>query len=161
AAATPLRDRLQQIGNMAKFETDRLSQTEGGTGRPEDAKIKQNDTQFFISLYNFASFVPRETATIQVVTKDVALAYRSLQDAVGKAKGKVINAQFNEQDRQNVTARLDFDLRRANEPALDAELRKLGDVSSRNVTRASDSDNVLDSKMRLLVSLVGQSALQP
>jgi hypothetical protein len=160
-SAAPLRDRLKQLGNVSRLEVDRLQETEGGTGRPQDGKTKQKDTQFFVSLFNFANFAPREIATIQVATQDVAVAYRAAQEAAAKVRSRVINSQFNEQDKQNITAQLDFDLRRADEPAVNAELSKIGDVVSRNVARAQDSENVLESKVRFLVAIISQSRIPP
>ena len=160
-SAGPLRDRLRQLGNVARLEADRLQQTEGGTGRPQDGKKKQNDTQFFVSLFNLATFTPRETITIQLAVKDVAAAYRALQDTVSRVKGKLVNFDFDERDKQNITAQLDFDIRRTDEPTINPELAKIGDVFSRKVVRTPDKDDVLDSKVRLLVSLVSQSRIPP
>ncbi len=263
-AAGPLRDRLRQLGTVARLEIDRLVESEGGTGRPENAKSKRKDAQFFVALYNVANVAPRETvhlnlacvdteaayqmilarvrkstghvvtsnlnrqqseqttATIQfevktteadavladlkqagevmrlqltenpdaqnvtrskrgfnvqlwslaqvaprettmltVATRDVPAGYRSLQEAVAKAKGRMLNAQLNEQDKQNITAQLDFDVRRVEEAAVRAELDKIGEVFSRNVTRAQDSENVLDSKVRLQVGLINLARIPP
>jgi hypothetical protein len=263
-AAGPLRDRLRQLGTVTRLDIDRLQQTEGGTGRPQDAKSKRNDTQFFLSLYNVASVAPRETvhlnlacldteavyrkilarvekaagqvltsnlnrqkgdqttgtihfdvksaeadtvlrdvkeagevlrleitenadtqnvtrskrgfevqlwalgqvapretAVVQLVTRDVPAGYRLLQDAVSKAKGRVLSAQLNEQDKQNIAGQLDFDIRRVDEPGINEALAKVGDVFSRNVTRAPESENVLDSKLRLQVSLINLSRVAP
>ena len=40
------------------------------------------------------------------------MAYQALRDAVAKVSGRVIVAQINEQDKQNITAELDFEIRR-------------------------------------------------
>ena len=40
---------------------DRVSRTEGGTGRPDEPKTKRSDTQFFVSLFNVANIAPRES----------------------------------------------------------------------------------------------------
>jgi hypothetical protein len=160
-SAGPLRDRLRQLGNVARLEADRLQQTEGGTGRPQDGKTKQNDTQFFVSLFNLATFTPRETISVQLAVKDVAGGYRALQEAVSRIKGKLVNFDFDERDKQNITAQLDFDIRRADEATMNPELSKIGDVFSRKVVRTPDKDDVLDSKLRMLVSLVSQSRIPP
>jgi len=263
-AAGPIRDRVAQLGNVARLEIDRLQQTEGGTGRPQDAKSKRNDSQFIVALYNLTNVAPRETvqlklvcgdvetvykailarvqkaggrvvtsnlnhqrteqttatinvevrtaeadavlqslkehgevmrlqitenpdlqnttkskrginvelwalgqvapretSVLQLATRDVPAGYRSLQDAVAKAKGRVLNAQLNEQDKQNISAQLDFEIRRVDEPALDAALAQVGNVFSRNMVRAQDTDNVIDSKVRWQVSLVNAANLKP
>ena len=70
--------------------------------------------------------LPGETVTLRLVAGDVASAYRTLREAVAKAKGRVINAQLTEQDRNNAVAQLDFDLRRAEEGALQGALAQAG-----------------------------------
>jgi hypothetical protein len=263
-AAGPMRDRLKQLGNVARLEIDRVQQTEGGSGRPQDAKSKRNDSQFIVSLYNLttvapretvqlklvcddveavyktilarvekaagrvvtsslnrqrteqttgtisfevraadseavlqslkeggevmrlqvtenpdvqnttrskrgfnvelwtlAQVAPRETSVLQLATRDVPAGYRALQEAVAKAKGRVLSAQLNEQDKQNITAQLDFEIRRAEETTIDAALAKIGDVFARNVVRAQDNDNVIDSKVRVQVSLINAANLKP
>jgi hypothetical protein len=90
---------------------------------------------------------------LQVASRDVPTGYRALLDAVTKAKGRVLNAQLNEQDKQNIFAQLDFDIRRAEEAAVEDVLAKLGDVYSRTATRAQDSENVLDTKLQMKVMI--------
>jgi hypothetical protein len=263
-AGGPLRDRLKQLGTLARLDVDRLQQEEGGTGRPGDAKIKQRDTVFLVSFYNLANVAPRETvhlnlaapdaetayktilarveksagrvvssslnhqrndqtrgdiqfeiksadaeavlldlknvgevmrlqvtenadtqnvtkskrgfnvqiwalaavapretSTIQLATKDVPAGYRKLQETVTKAKGRVLNSQLNEQDKQNVTAQLDFEVLRADEAAVSATMSGIGDIYSRNVVRAQDGDSVVDSKVRLQVSLINVARIPP
>jgi hypothetical protein len=263
-AGGPLRDRLKQLGTVARLDVDRLQQEEGGTGRPGDAKIKERDTVFLVSFYNLANVAPRETvhlnlaaadaetayktilarveksfgrvvssslnhqrndqtrgeiqfeiksadaeavlldlknvgevmrlqvtenadtqnvtkskrgfnvqiwalaavapretSTIQLATKDVPAGYRKLQESVIKSKGRVLNSQLNEQDKQNVTAQLDFEVPRADEAAVAAAMTGIGDVYSRNVVRAQDGDSVVDSKVRLQVSLINVARIPP
>jgi hypothetical protein len=262
--AGPLRDRLKQLGTVARLDVDRLQQEEGGSGRPGDAKIRQRDTVFLVSIYNLANVAPRETvhinlaapdaeaayktiltrvekssgrvvtsnlnqqrneqtrgdvqfevkaaeaeavlldlkqagdvmrlqvaenpdtqnvtkskrgfnvqiwalaavapretSTIQIATKDVPAGFHKLQEAVAKAKGRILNSQLNEQDRQNVTAQLDFEIRRAEESALTAAMSSVGDAYSRNVVRAQDGENVVDSKLRVQVSLINLARIPP
>jgi hypothetical protein len=264
-AAGTLRDRLKQLGVVARLEIDRLEQTEGGTGKPQDAKTRRKDTLFLVSLYNLANVAPRETVQLKlaavdaeatyravlarvdkaagsrVVTsninrqrsdqtrgdvqfevksadaeavltdlkelgevmhlqttenadtanttrskrgfivqiwalgtvqpretvnltlaaKDVPASYRLLQDAIAKAKGRILNAQLNEQDKQNITGELDFDVRRTEEAAVNTALGQAGDVFSRTALRAQDSENVVDSKVLLRVKLINLSAVPP
>jgi hypothetical protein len=263
-AGGPLRDRLKQLGTLARLDVDRLQQEEGGTGRPGDAKVKERDTVFLVSFYNLANVAPRETvhlnlaasdaetaykavlarveksagrvvssslnhqrndqtrgeiqfeikaadaeavlldlkkvgevmrlqvtenadtqnvtkskrgfnvqiwalaavapretSTIQLATKDVPAGYRKLQESVLNAKGRVLNSQLNEQDKQNVTAQLDFEIPRIDEAAVADTMSGIGDVYSRNVVRAQDGDTVVDSKVRLQVSLVNVARIPP
>jgi hypothetical protein len=156
--AGPVRDRLRQLGTVARLEIDRVQQAEGGT-LPRDGRLRRGDTQFLVSLYNLANVNPRETVTLKLAAPDVAAAYRALRGAVAKAKGRVANAQLNEQDKQNVTAQLDFNIRRADESALLAALGEAGELLARNVTRAAEGENVTDAKLLFKVELLPAAAI--
>ncbi len=161
-AAGPLRDRLKQLGTMVRLDIDRVQRAEGGTApAPRDAKVKRGDTAFDLSLYNLAKIQPRETATVQVAVADVPAAYRALREAVEKAKGRVVGAELNEQDRQNVTAQLDFDVRRSEEGAIQQALTAAGDTVSRSVNRAPESQGVTDAKVLFKTSLVSAAHIRP
>jgi hypothetical protein len=159
-AAGPLRDRLQMLGRVARLEIDRAVQTEGGT-LPSDVKPKRGDTIFLVQLYNLANVTPRETTALQVAAADVPAAYQALRDAIAKTTGRVTVAQLNEQDRQNITAELDFEVRRAEEGAARAALTAAGEVVSRQVSRAAESDSVTDSKVLYKVTLLSSTRIKP
>lgn len=156
----PIRDRLRMLGRVARLEIDRTVQTEGGT-LPSDAKPKRGDTAFLVQLYNLANVAPRETATLQVAATDVPTAYQALRDAVAKTTGRVLVAQLNEQDRQNVSAQFEFEARRSDEGAVRAALDAAGEVLSRQVARTAESDSVTDSKVLYRVALLSAGRLKP
>jgi hypothetical protein len=163
-SAGPLRDRLKQLGNMVRLEIDRVQQPEGGTApAPRDAKVRRGDTRFDVALYNLAKVEPRETATVRLAVADVPAAYRSLREAVEKAKGRVVSGNVNERDRlsMNVTAQLDFEVRRADERDILAALAAAGDVLGREVNRAPDGPNLTDAKVLFKTSLTSAAAQVP
>src|SRR6185295_14138234 len=102
------------LGLVTRLEIDRTQQAEGGTPQ-KDAKVKRGDTIFLVNLYNAARMNARETTVLHVAAPDVAAAYRTLQEAVAKAKGRVLKAELNEQDRLNITGQFDFEVKRADE----------------------------------------------
>ena len=157
--AGPLRDRLRQLGRVARLEIDRVQQASGTV--PKDAKPRRGDTTFLVQLYNLANIAPRETAVLQVAVADVPAAYQALRDAVAKATGRVLTAQLNEQDRQNVTAQFDFEVRRSEEAAVRAALDAAGEVVSRQVIRAPEGDEVTDTKMLFRATLLAANRLKP
>jgi hypothetical protein len=159
-AAGPLRDRLRQLGRVARLEIDRVQQAVTGTP-PTDAKVKRGDTLFLVQIYNLANVAARETATLQVAVPDVRAGYQALRDAAGKTTGRVLTAQLNEQDAQNVTAQLDFEVRRADEGAIRAALDAAGEVVSRQVIRAPEGIDSTDSKVLYRVTLLATSRLSP
>ena len=160
-AAGTIRDRLRQLGTMVRLDIDRVQQAEGGTLTLRDGKVTRGPTQFMVSLYNLATVAPRETVTLKVAAADVAAAYRKLRAAVEQAKGRVSNAQLNEQDRQNITAQLDFDVRRADEGALQAALAEAGEALSRQVTQLPAGENVTNAKVQFKVELVNAENVPP
>jgi hypothetical protein len=159
-AAGPVRDRLRQLGRVARLEIDRAQHAVGGSP-PADGKVKRGDTLFLVQLYNLANIAARETATLQVAVPDVRAAYQALRDAAGKAAARVLVAQINEQDARYITAQIDIEVRRADDGAFRAALDAAGEVVSRQVTRAPEGDGATDSKMRYQATLLGINRLSP
>jgi Domain of unknown function (DUF4349)/Putative zinc-finger len=159
-AGGPIRDRLAQLGRVARHEIDRVTQTEGGS-LPTDAKAKRGDTVFLVQLYNLANVAPRETATVQVAVVDVPVAYQAIRDAIAKANARVFAAQLDEHDRQNVTAQIDFEVRRADEAALRTALDSAGEVVARQIARAAEGENVTDAKVLYKTTLMAANRLKP
>jgi hypothetical protein len=160
-AAAALRERLGQLGTVAHLEIDRVQQPEGGVGPPRDGRVKHGDTVFLISLYNLANVAPRETAALQLAVPNVPAAYRTLQGVVAKMGGRVLKAQLDEQDRQNVKGLLDFEVRRSDDTALQAALAAAGEVLSRSVVRSPEGDNVTDTKVLFKTTLIGLAGIPP
>jgi hypothetical protein len=156
-----VRDRLRQLGNMVRLQIDRVQHAVGGGKLPVDGKLERGPTQFQVSLYNLANVAPRETVVVKVAAVDVPAAYRALRDSVAKAQGRVLNAQLNEQDRQNVTAQLDFDLRRVDEALPQAVLAETGETLSRHVSRVPEGENVTDTKVLYKVEIVSTAHIEP
>jgi autotransporter-associated beta strand protein len=159
-AAGPVRDRLRQLGRVARLEIDRVQNATGGS-LPTDAKVKRGDTLFLVQLYNLANIAPRETATLQVAVPDVRVGYQALRDAAGKANARVRAAQLNEQDAQNVTAQIEFEVRRTDDAAIRSALDAAGEVVSRQITRSPEGDDATDSKVLYRVAFLSANRLNP
>jgi Domain of unknown function (DUF4349)/Putative zinc-finger len=161
-SAGPLRDRLKQLGNMVRLDIDRVQQAEGGTTpAPRDAKVRRGETRFDVQFYNLAKVESRETATVQLAVVDVPAGYRALRETVERARGRVVTANLNEHDRQKVTAQFDFEVRRAEEPAILTALATTGDLLSREVSRAPEGPNLTDAKVLFKTSLVSAASIPP
>lgn len=158
-ASGPLRDRLKQLGRVARLEIDRVQTADGGPPT-KDAKVKRGDTVFQVQFYNLANIAPRETAVLSVAVNDVAAGFRSLRDAVEKAKGRVVAANVNEGEKINVTAQFDFEIKRTEEASLFAALAAAGDTVSKTVSRAPESDTVTDTKILFRTALFSSARLQ-
>lgn len=159
-AAGPLRDRLKQLGRVARLEIDRVQTADGGPP-VKDAKVTRGDTTFEVQFYNLANVAPRETAVVQVATGDVTATFRTLRDVVEKAKGRVVVAQVSDGERQNVSAQFDFEVKRTEEATITAALAAAGDVTSKTVSRAPESDSVTDTKVAFRTTLVNAARQRP
>jgi hypothetical protein len=157
----PMRDRLKQLGTMARLQIDRIQQTPSGAPAPKDGKIERGNTQFIVSLYNLANIAPRETVILRLAVADVPAVYQKLREAIAKAQGHLVNAQLNEQDRQNINAQLDFDIRRLVASDVQVALAGAGETLSRQVNRVPENDNVTDSKVLYRITLVDADAIPP
>ena len=160
AAAGPFRDRLSQIGRVARLEIDRVQHNDSGTSS-RNAKVTRGDTQFLLQFYNLANVAPREALTLLVAVADVPAGYRTLREAIGTAHGRVIASRLDEQDRQNVTAQLDFEVRRSDEPAVQTALAAAGEIVPRNVIRAAEGENLTDAKVLFRTALVSAGRMKP
>ena len=64
--AGPLRDRLKQLGTVARLDVGRFQKTEGGTGPPIGAAVERTETEFSVSIYNLANIAPRQTVHLKL-----------------------------------------------------------------------------------------------
>src|SRR5262249_44646308 len=125
-----------------------------GKENPDGPNVTRSKKGFLVEVWALGSIAPRETVAVLLATRDVPAGYPALQEAVAKAKGRVLHAQLNEQDRSNVTGELDFEIRRGEEAAVRTALAAAGDIYSRSATRVPDSETVIDSKVRWKVKLM-------
>jgi hypothetical protein len=145
-AAGPIRDRLRQLGTIARLEIDRVQNPEGGEKLPETGKLERGNTQFVLTLYNLANIQPEETIVLRVAAVDVAEAYRNVRAAVMKAKGRIAAADLNQTNALQIGANLTFAVPREGEAAIRAALEQAGDVLSRTVNRVPTPAGVTDGK---------------
>ncbi len=128
---------------------------------PDAQNVTKSKRGFQCQIFAMGQVAPRETVTIQLAAQDVAKSYESLRDAVQKAGGRILSAQLNETDRRNATATLDFEVPRGQEAAVLAVLNTAGGVLSRNSSRAQDANNVVDSKLRMVLSVMDVANVPP
>jgi prepilin-type processing-associated H-X9-DG protein len=133
------------------------------------AAVENPDTQnttdakhgLTVTLVSLASVQPRETVQQAVAATDVPAAYHAILDAAGAAHGRIITAQLNEQDRQNITGQIDVEVLRAHLPAMDKALSTAGDTVARDVSRSADAQNTVDSKLLLRLNVMAADRLPP
>src|SRR6185436_11346938 len=87
--AIAIRDRIKQMGILSGLEITRSQETQGGTGKPQDAKVRQGDTQITVSLTNASEISPRETVYLTLASADAEKSYRTIVARVEKATGRL------------------------------------------------------------------------
>ena len=159
-AAGPLRDRLKQLGTVARLDVDRLQQEEGGTGRPGDAKVKERDTVFLVSFYNLANVAPRETVHLNLAAPDAEVAYKTILARVEKSAGRVVSSSLNHQ-RNETRGEIQFEIKAADADAVLLDVKNAGEVMRLQVTENADTQNVTKSKRGFNVQIWALAAVAP
>jgi hypothetical protein len=157
--ASPMQDRLKQIGVVGRLTIER-SQSTDGQPVPVDAKFKRGETRFDLQFYNLAAYPPRETAIVRVAVPDVAKAATTIREAVAKAGGQLLTAAVQEDDRRNVSAQVDFEVKRADESQLKLLLDSLGELIGRQVRREPEGQST-DSKVKYAVTFSSTERISP
>ncbi|HEV3255947.1 MAG TPA: DUF4349 domain-containing protein, partial [Gemmataceae bacterium] len=161
AQAGAVKDKLKGLGIVTHHDTQRLQQAEGGTAPAGEIKSRSDDVRFNVTLYNVANIQPREAYVLQVVVTDVPAEYKKLLDGVAAAKGQVRVSQLDEKDRTNTFAQLDFDVPATQRELFDKVLAGLGDVVSRNTTRAGPGESATDRKVGYRLTLKSEASVPP
>ncbi|HZL73550.1 MAG TPA: DUF4349 domain-containing protein, partial [Planctomycetota bacterium] len=154
--AGPLRDRLNQVGRIARLDVQTLT-SDDGRGRPPDGKIKRADTIFRISVYNTANVQPRETSHLNLACLDVEAAFRAVVKRVGDAGGRVVQSNLNRVKADQVDGLVHFEVPVKEGEAVLGDLRGYGEVMSFKVIENPDSANVTKSKKGFQVILLAMA----
>ncbi len=145
-AAGPLRDRLKQLGTLARLEIQRDQQAESGAGRAGEVKVKREDARFFLSLYNPTNIAPRETIHVNIACVDAEKACKEILAAVEKSGGRVVTSNLTQPKREQTIGTIQFEVRSAGAEEALAYLKTLGEVMKLQSTEASDTANATRSK---------------
>lgn len=136
-------------------ETMRLVVTEN----PDAANVTTAKRGFAVSLASTMTVPPRETASINAAATDVPGAHKALLDAAAAARARVLSADLNETDRQNVSGSVDMEIRRDKLDEINKVLTGPATIVARTVQRSSDIENTLDSKVRLQLRVIAADQL--
>lgn len=128
----------------------------------DTANVTAAKTGFQIRLISLAAVPSREATTMSAATPTVAEAYRRLTGAIAELPSnatRVISTQLIEQDAQNVSAYMDFEMRSTDRAAIDRAMSDAGlDIVSRTVARVTDT-NATDQKTRYQVTFINAAQL--
>jgi hypothetical protein len=160
-AAGPLRDRLKQLGNVARLDITRVQETEGGIRVLEPFKVRQKDTQFMVSIYNLANVLPRETVTLNLACADAEASYKQILARVDKAGGRVVTSNLNRQRNDQTSGTLKFEIKAAEADAVLLDIRTAGEVMRLEVLENQDTQSVTKSKKGFLVQVFAMGLVEP
>ncbi|HYE97737.1 MAG TPA: DUF4349 domain-containing protein, partial [Planctomycetota bacterium] len=125
----------------------------------EGAQATKSKRGFRIQIFALGAVAPRETTTLRLASADVPAAFKALLEAARQGGGRILVSQLLQGDRRSVSARLDFDVRRPADAAIETALGAAGETLSRNVHRVEDHENVVDSKVRYTLTFVDLGTL--
>jgi hypothetical protein len=156
-----LRDRLKQLGVLARLEIGRTQETQGGTGRPQEAKIQKNDTQMLISLYNLTNVAPQETVHLDLVCADPESTFKTIGDRVKKSGGRMVSSHLTRTRIDQAQGTLLFHVKSADAPGVLGDLQASGEILRLEVTEDPDQGNSTRSKRGFQVKLLALGAVPP
>lgn len=157
----PLRDRFKQLGVLARLDIHRAQEAQGGSGRPQDAKVHQNDAQFLISIYNLVNVAPRETVLVNLACTDAERSYKAVLERVEKAAGRIQSSNLSRQKADQTIGRLAFQIRAADADAVLQDIRAAGEVMKLDVSEAQDTVNATRTKRGFQVNFFGLGTVLP
>jgi hypothetical protein len=159
--AGTLRDRLKQLGYLARLDINRSQETQGGSGRAQDAKVQQNDTQILISIYNLANVAPRETVHLSLACLDAEKSYRTILDRVEKAGGRILASRLLRPKGDQTTGSIQFHVKAVDAEAVLQDARATGEVLKLDVIEESDTANATRSKRGYNITIQALGMVQP
>jgi anti-sigma factor RsiW len=139
-AAGALRDRLKQLGTVARFDISRQEETEGGAGKPSDGKIKRSDTRFHVHFYNLTDVPPRETVFVGLACVDVEAAMKTLLGRIEKEGGRVVSSNLIRAHAEQSQGELQFQVKTEKADALLEEAKKAGEVMALQVREITNAE---------------------
>ncbi len=154
-----LRTREADVRQAISAQADLISRSSARSSDAEntvDSKIRIS-----VKLLSIDRISPRETFTLGIAAKDVPLSYRTLLSALHDHGSRVIQSQLNEQDVQNITGLLDFEVVREKRPAVEKAIKDAGFVYSRVVAKVADTQSSVDTKVRIVVNFMNLDRIAP
>jgi len=161
AKAGTLRDRLKQLGVLARLDINRAQETQGGSGKPQDAKVQQNDTQFLVSLYNLANIEPRDTVHLNLASADAEKSYQAILARIDKAAGRILSSGLSREKNDQTSGHVQFQVKTADADAVLQDLRAEGEVLKMSVAESAGASNSTKTKRGFIVSVIALGMTQP
>jgi hypothetical protein len=159
--AGTLRDRLKQLGVLARLDINRAQETQGGQGRSPDAKVQQNDTQFLVSLYNLANIEPRDTVHLNLASPDAEKSFQAILARIEKAAGRITSSGLSRERNDQTSGHVQFQVKAANADQVLLDLRAEGEVLKMSVVESGNPSGSTKTKRGFNVSVIALGMTQP
>jgi hypothetical protein len=156
-----LRDRIKQIGRLARLSIEHRQVTAGGVGAPAGIPIERKDTQFKISLYNLANVAPRQTFNVRLAAPDVEQAFRAILERVRAASARVLSSNLDRPQPDRTTGTIRFEVKRDDADALLAAVGGAGETMQLTVAENPDAQNVTEAKRGFVVEIFAIAQVAP
>jgi hypothetical protein len=128
---------------------------------PDTANVTESKRGFRISLVSMATTQARENQTLQLAAANVPGAFNDILNAIRAGDGRVLQSDLNEQNPQDVVGTIVFEMPRTAAVPVNTAIDKAAQVLTRVVNRSSNTDNTVDTKLRLQMTLMSAERLAP
>ena len=128
---------------------------------PDTANVTEAKRGFHLRIVSLAAVPARETQTVQLAAEDVPRSFTAILDAVKAADGRILQSDLSQQNPQDITGTMTFEISRSAAPAVTAAIDKSAQLLTRAANRSADVENTVDGKLRLTLTLVSADRLPP
>ena len=150
--ADVVQDAVRTLGDIMRQDA---------TESPDTVNVTEAKRGLHVRIVSLAAVPARESQDVKLAAGNVHEAFNDILAAVNSAGGRVLESGLNEQDLNDVTALISFELPRSAAAAVDRSLGKAGQVLSRTLSRSPDAQNTLDSKIRVSLAMTSGDRLPP
>ncbi len=143
---------VRAVGDVVHSET---------SDNPDTPNVTAAKRGFVLTIESLAAAAPRETQQLKLAAGSVPDGFNDLLNTISSKGGRIISSQLNQQDRDNITGVLEFEVSRDATSAIDAAITKAGEIIGRNISRSQDAENTVDTKIQYHIDLLdAKSAAQ-
>lgn len=171
--AGDMRERIRPLGHEARLQVDMIQQIEGVplvdnfaakidnfAAKTPAGKVIRGPAQFHVSIYNVANMTPRESVIVRLAVANVRKEFDNLRALVDAEKSPSAGS-VNDQDPDDIIAKLDFDVRKPSVAKIEAFLFGSGETLDRKGLLLPERSDVTESRIRYLVTLKDNDSLKP
>ena len=150
--ADNLQDELRGLGELMRQDS---------AENPDTPDVTDAKRGFHLTIVSLAAAPARETQDIRLAAASVPQAFNDILSAVKAVGGRVLQSNLNEQDRQNVVAAISFEVGRGAAEGVETAMGKTAQVLTRTIDHSPDTENTVDTKLHVKLSIQSAQSLPP